>query len=113
MMAATLNLSSSKLPKIITEATKSLFQVFLSFKDNLVAFLLELERGGDLLGDGPGNLAAVLLELEGGGDLLVDGPSEGGHHTSSQHSRGEALGKPTQPLFPASFFLENCISPTI
>ena len=32
-MAATLNLSSSKLPKIITEATKSLFQVFLSFRD--------------------------------------------------------------------------------
>jgi len=76
-MAATLNLSSSKLPKIIREATKSLFQVFLSFKDNLVAFLLELERGGDLLVDGPGNLAAVLLELEGGGDLLVDGPGKG------------------------------------
>ena len=33
LMAATLNLSSSKLPKIITEATESLFQVFLSFRD--------------------------------------------------------------------------------
>ena len=50
------------------------------------------------------SLFLSLLELERGGDLLVDGPSEGGHHTSSQHSRGEALGKPTQPLFPAIFF---------
>jgi len=32
-MAATLNLSSSKLPKIITEANESLFQVFLTFRD--------------------------------------------------------------------------------
>ena len=78
-MAATLNLSSSKLPKIITEATKSLFQVFLSFKDNLVAFLLELERGGD---------------------LLVESPSQGSHHTSSQHSRGQAFAKTTHPSFP-------------
>ena len=50
------------------------------------------------------SLFLSLLEFERGGDLLVEGPSEGGHHTSSQHSRGEALGKPTQPLFPAIFF---------
>ena len=99
-MAATLNLSSSKLPKIITEATKSLFQVFLSFKDNLVAFLLELERGGDLLVDGPGNLAAVLLELEGGGDLLIDGPGKSGHHASSQHSRCQTHCKSTNSSLP-------------
>ena len=78
-MAATLNLSSSKLPKIITEATKSLFQVFLSFKDNLVAFLLELERGGD---------------------LLVDGPGKSGHHASSQHSRCQTHCKSTNSSLP-------------
>ena len=78
-MAATLNLSSSKLPKIITEATKSLFQVFLSFKDNLVAFLLELERGGD---------------------LLVDGPGKGRHHASSQHSRCQTHCKSTNSSLP-------------
>ena len=99
-MAATLNLSPLKLPKIITEATKSLFQVFLSFRDNLAAVLLELERGGDLLVDGPGNLAAVLLELEGGGDLLIDGPGKSRHHASSQHSRCQTHCKPTNSSLP-------------
>ena len=78
-MAATLNLSSSILPKIITEATKSLFQVFLNFRANLVA---------------------VLLELEGGGDLLVDGPGKGGHHASSQHSRCQTHCKSTNSSLP-------------
>jgi len=76
LMAASLNLSSSILPKIITEATRSLFQVFLSFRDNLAAVLLELERGGDLLVDGPGKGVDVLLELKRGGDLLVDSPGK-------------------------------------
>jgi len=81
-MAASLNLSSSELPKIITEATGSLFQVFLSFRDidvfpgNLAAVLLELEGGGDLLVDGPGKGVDVLLELKRGGDLLVDSPGK-------------------------------------
>ena len=78
-MAATLNLSSSELPKIITEATKSLFQVFLNFRANLVA---------------------VLLELEGGGDLLVDGPGKGRHHASSQHSRCQTHCKSTNSSLP-------------
>ena len=78
-MAATLNLSSSILPKIITEATKSLFQVFLNFRANLVA---------------------VLLELEGGGDLLVDGPGKGRHHASSQHSRCQTHCKSTNSSLP-------------
>ena len=76
MTAATLNLSSSELPKIITEATKSLFQVFLNFRANLVAVLLELEGGGDLLVDGPGKGVDVLLELKRGGDLLLDSPGK-------------------------------------
>jgi len=63
LMAASLNLSSSELPKIITEATKSLFQVFLSFRDNFVAVLLELERGGDLLVDSPGKFYMSLREV--------------------------------------------------
>ena len=79
MMAASLNLSSSELPKIITEATKSLFQVFLNFRANLVA---------------------VLLELEGGGDLLVDGPGKGRHHASSQHSRCQTHCKSTNSSLP-------------
>ena len=84
-MAASLNLSSSELPKIITEATGNLFQVFLSFRDIDVF---------------PGNLAAVLLELEGGGDLLVDGPGKSGHHASSQHSRCQTHCKPTNSSLP-------------
>jgi len=99
-MAATLNLSSSKLPKIITEATKSLFQVFLNFRANLVAVLLELKRGGDLLVDGPGKGVDVLLELKRGGDLLVDGPGKGRHHASSQHSRCQTHCKSTNSSLP-------------
>lgn len=45
-------------------------------------------------------LELALLELERGGDLLVDSPSEGSHHTSSKHSWGQALSKPTHPPFP-------------
>ena len=83
-MAASLNLSSSKLPKIITETTRSLFQVFLSFRDNLVA---------------------VLLELEGGGDLLVDGPGKSGHHASSQHSRCQTHCKSTNSSLPVIWII--------
>jgi len=99
-MAATLNLSSSILPKIITEATKSLFQVFFNFRANLVAVLLELEGDGDLLVDGPGKGVDVLLELKRGGDLLVDGPGKGRHHASSQHSRCQTHCKSTNSSLP-------------
>ena len=72
--------------------------------EKLVGFPCGLERWWSSHKEKLPSLFLSLLELERGGDLLVEGPSEGGHHTSSQHSRGEALGKPTQPLFPAIFF---------
>ena len=45
-------------------------------------------------------LELELLELERGGDLLVDSPSKGSHHTSSEHSWGQAFSKPAHPPFP-------------
>lgn len=67
--------------------------------------LLELGEGGDLLVESQLEIESLhlelaLLELERGGDLLVDSPSEGGHHTSSKHSWGQAFSKPTHTSFP-------------
>ena len=61
---------------------------------------LEIGVGTPRIKDQHQGLCFALLEFERGGDLLVESPSEGSHHTSSQHSRGQAFAKPTHPPFP-------------
>ena len=63
----------------------------------LVPGFLEFQGRCDVFLD---NLVAVLLQLERGGDLLVDGPGKSGHNASSQHSRCQTHCKSTNSSLP-------------
>jgi len=63
----------------------------------LVPGFLEFQGRCDVFLD---NLVAVLLQLERGGDLLVDGPGKGGHYASSQHSWCQTHCKSTNSPLP-------------